>query len=111
MVVYALIEITIEDNEMYAEYVKTVRSIVEQHHGRYLVRGGTVTPLSGNWCPERLVVIEFPSSTDLRRCFRSPEYQRIASLRERSTKSKAVMIEGFSSGTPDELDNLRGAKK
>ncbi len=105
MVVYAIIEITIADNETYAAYVKSVRSIVEQHHGRYLVRGGTVTSLSGDWRPERLVVIEFPSSTDLRRCFCSPEYQHIASLRERSTTSKAVMVEGFSSGTQDELGN------
>jgi uncharacterized protein (DUF1330 family) len=111
MVVYAIIEITIEDNETYLEYVKTVRSIVEQHHGRHLIRGGTVSPLSGDWRPERLVVIEFPSSTDLRRCFRSPEYKRIASLRECSTTSKVVMVEGFSSCIQDELGTLRGAKK
>lgn len=94
MSVYAIIEISIKDKDPYAEYVKRVRAIVEKHNGRYLARGGKVTPFLGDWHPERIVLIEFPSSEDFAECFNSPEYKEIAPLRECSTIGRSVVVEG-----------------
>jgi uncharacterized protein (DUF1330 family) len=94
MPVYLIIDIRATDRERYAEYVTAVEEIIAGHGGRYLVRGGKVTPLSGNWRPERLVVIEFESADRARRCFDSPEYREIAALREQSTSSRAIFVEG-----------------
>lgn len=94
MSVYMIIEIQVEDEWLYAEYVEKVRAIVEEHGGRYLVRGGVVTPLSGDWNPERMIVIEFESNEQLRRCFGSPEYLELAPLRKQSTVSRAIVVDG-----------------
>jgi uncharacterized protein (DUF1330 family) len=94
MAVYVIIEIKITDKGPYAEYVRKVRSIVEKYNGRYLVRGAKVIPIFGNWNPERIIVIEFPSSKDVKRWLNSQEYKEIARLREQSTITKAIMVEG-----------------
>ena len=94
MAVYMIVEIEVKSEMVYAEYVDKVRAIVEKHGGRYLVRGGEVTPLSGNWSPERVVIIEFEAIEQVRRCFDSPEYLELVPLREQSTVSKAIVVDG-----------------
>ena len=89
-----ILEIEVVDAETYAEYVAQAPATVEQYGGRYLVRGGAVTPLAGDWEPQRLVVIEFPTMERFQEWLTSPEYSAIAPLRERSTKGKAIVVEG-----------------
>ena len=92
--VYMLIDIQVEDNEQYYRYVQQVGGIVRAHGGRYLARGGEVTSLSGNWNPERIVIVAFDNLEQLKKCFASPDYLRIAPLREQSTVSRAIAVEG-----------------
>ncbi|MEI8348993.1 MAG: DUF1330 domain-containing protein [Candidatus Omnitrophota bacterium] len=94
MPVYIIIEIKIKDKKPYLKYIAQVRSIVEKYKGRYLVRGGKITPLFNSWNPERIIVIEFPSSQDVSCWLNSPEYKAIAGLRQDSTVTKAIMVEG-----------------
>ena len=93
MSVFAVIEIKVNDLEMYGQYRDKVKPIVEKYGGKYVIRGGKVTVFFGEWDPERIVVIEFPSARHLKCCFSCPEYKEIAPLRERSTVSKLIMIE------------------
>lgn len=94
MAVYMIIEVQIRDPDTYLEYVQKVRSVVEAHGGRYLVRGGQVIPMSPDWTPERIVIIEFESIETVNRCFGSEEYKKLAPLRELSTSTKAIVVEG-----------------
>jgi uncharacterized protein (DUF1330 family) len=50
--------------------------------------------VAGNWNPERVILIEFDSLERVQACFRSPEYLQLAPLRERSTMSRAIVVEG-----------------
>jgi uncharacterized protein (DUF1330 family) len=95
MSVYLLIEITVKDRELYSKYVQAVPSIIEKHGGKYLARGGNVTPLMGGWNPERIILIEFDDIEHVHKCFRSPEYLEIAPLREQSTASRSIIFEGL----------------
>lgn len=103
MAVYMIIDISVHDPGPYAEYVSRVAHIVRRYGGRYLVRGGPVTPMFGGWRPERIIVIEFDSHEDVRRCFQSPEYLALAPLRERSTESRAIVVDGLPP-SPDPSD-------
>jgi uncharacterized protein (DUF1330 family) len=94
MPVYLVIEIEVHDPALYAEYVARVPATVKEFGGRYLARGGKVKTLAGDWHPERLVVVEFPSEAAVREWFASPEYAAVRPLRERSTKGRVVLIEG-----------------
>ncbi len=42
-----------------------------------------------------MVVIEFPSKEQFQAWIASPEYKTIAPLREKSTKGRAILVEGF----------------
>jgi len=92
--VYMVIEIQVLDPALYSEYATRVPHIVAKHGGHYLVRGGKVTPVSGTWNPERIILIEFPSMDSLQTCFHSAEYLEIAPFRERSTLGKSIVVEG-----------------
>ena len=64
-----------------------------QEGGEYILRSDHIIPVSGDWTPQRLVLIRFNRKTDIQRCFGSEEYQRIKHLREQSTKSRSVIID------------------
>jgi uncharacterized protein (DUF1330 family) len=96
MPVYMIIEIEVVDKEIYTEYMEKVPATVEKYGGRYIVRGGAVTPLTGGWRPERMIVLEFPSAEQMQRWNFSPEYLELAPLRIRSAKTRAIAVEGCS---------------
>lgn len=94
MAVYLIIDIEPKDRGLYAQYVQKVPPIIEKYGGRYLARGGKVTPLMGDWNPQRIILIEFDDIEQIQKCFHSPEYLEIAPLRERSTISRSIAVEG-----------------
>jgi putative acetyltransferase len=108
MSVYMVIESKLIDPEKYDQYILKVPGIVAKHGGKYLVRGGKVTPLlQSGWVPERMIIIEFPSEEHIREWLSSPEYQAIAPLREAGAEIRAVLLEGCSQ---EEAADTYGAK-
>ena len=93
MPVFFLAEIDVFDAEMYHAYIEKASHIVRQYGGEYIFRSGHIVPVSGNWAPNRLILIRFNSKADIQRCFGSKEYLRIKHLREQSTKSRSVIID------------------
>jgi uncharacterized protein (DUF1330 family) len=94
MPVYLLIEINVQDHELYAEYTLQVLPLVERYGGRYLVRGGEVFPVSGDWHPERLVLVQFETMDLVQDFLTSSEYQALIPLRQRASSSRSVIVEG-----------------
>ena len=95
MTVYLIIDITIIDETLYTEYVDRVYDVVIQYGGHYLVRGGLCTSMGGHWQPQRIVIIAFPDRGAIRACFGSDAYQALAPLREQSTHSRAIVVDGI----------------
>jgi uncharacterized protein (DUF1330 family) len=95
MSIYVIIDITVIDEGLYEEYVARVPAVVEQYRGRYLVRGGEVVALAGDWRPERIVVLEFESSDQAQEYLTSPEYLALAPLREKSITARAIIVPGY----------------
>jgi uncharacterized protein (DUF1330 family) len=94
MPVYLIIDLTVIDQDVYEEYMERVPAVLEQYGGRYLVRSGQVATLAGDWQPERIVVVEFDSSDQVQEFYASPEFQELAPLREQSTDSRIILVEG-----------------
>ena len=67
---------------------------LEQFGGRYIVRGGDVQTLEGEWDPPRVVVIEFDSADQARRWWESDLYAPAKSLRQRSAHTEMILVEG-----------------
>ncbi|HEU5282595.1 MAG TPA: DUF1330 domain-containing protein [Burkholderiales bacterium] len=94
MAAYLVAELEVTDPTVFEEYRKRVAATIAAHGGRYLVRGGALEALEGGWNPKRMVILEFPSLAQAKTWYASPEYQELLKLRQRSSKSKVVMIEG-----------------
>ncbi|MFZ0052062.1 MAG: DUF1330 domain-containing protein [Desulfobaccales bacterium] len=94
MPVYLIIDVAVIDPDLYGEYVEQVPAVVERYGGRYLARGGDVVPLTADWHPQRIILIEFDSIDQVRDCFTSPEFLALAPLRKESTTSRAIIVEG-----------------
>ena len=95
MPVYLIIDITIIDQEVYAEYVAQVPAVVEKYGGTYLARGGEVFTLAGGWTPERVVIVEFAAIEQVQEFLASPEYLPLAPLRKQSSSSRSIIVEGY----------------
>ena len=94
MSAYIIVDIAVHDPEKYKEYVSVAPGFVEKHQGKYVVRGGNVTVAEGDWHPERLVVVEFPSKEHANAFLQDPEYQAVAAIRHAATTSKMLVVEG-----------------
>jgi uncharacterized protein (DUF1330 family) len=68
---------------------------VERHGGRYLARGGALTVLEGDWEPERLTVLEFPSTAAARAWFESEHYQQARDVRQGAGTWQMVVVDGI----------------
>ena len=90
-----IVDITVHDTERYKEYVELVPSLIEKHDGKYLVRGGNVEVVEGNWQPERLIVLEFPSVASAQAFLEDPDYQPVAEIRHAAASTNLVIAEGY----------------
>ena len=94
MPVYVINDMEITDPQRFEEYKRLSPPTVAAYGGRFLARGGEVTPLEGGWQPRRLVMLEFPSIDQAQAWLDSPEYAPARRLRQLSAKSRMVVIEG-----------------
>lgn len=74
MSVYVVIESKVKNSEEYQRYISQVPKIVAKHGGRYSARGSQITPIIGDWKPERMVILEFPSESSIHEWLSSAEY-------------------------------------
>lgn len=87
---------TVGDNpEAMAEYRRLAGPVVEQFGGRYIVRGGQFEVLEGQWRPQRLVIVEFPSMEVARAFYASPEYLAARRARDGFSNFQMVLVEGY----------------
>lgn len=86
--------IQINDPALYEEYRREVPAIIAAHGGRYLVRGGAANVLEGPGEANRQVILEFPDMARLKAFYHSPEYQRLAAIRQRAATGTLVAVEG-----------------
>ena len=94
MAAYLIADIEVHDAPGYEEYRQAIPASLAAHGGRYLARGGSTEVLEGDWQPRRTVIVEFPSAAALKKWYNSPECQRLKTIRQRTAKSRLVMIEG-----------------
>lgn len=94
MAAYVIVEVEVHNPEAYTGYAKLSGASVAQYGGRFVVRGGRVEPVEGDWHPQRFVVIEFPSMEQARQWYDSPEYQQARQIRWQNATSKLMFVEG-----------------
>ncbi|HEX5702164.1 MAG TPA: DUF1330 domain-containing protein [Pyrinomonadaceae bacterium] len=97
MPAYIVVEVEVEDPVRYEDYKKMVPPSLAAYGGRFLVRGGKVENLEGDWAPTRLVMVEFPSVDQAKAWWNSSEYADAKALRQATAKTQMIVVEGFQS--------------
>lgn len=95
MSAYILAHVDIRDWDAYREYMQHTPRVIRQYGGRFIARGGEMVTLEGPEETLRIVLIEFPSMTDAKAFYNSPEYSETKRLREGAGSAKFVAIEGY----------------
>ena len=91
---YLIIETDVTDPEQYERYKAAGAEAVAAAGGRYLVRGGELAVLEGDWEPSRLVVLEFEDLEAAKRWYDSERYRQARTLREGAARLRMVAVQG-----------------
>ena len=94
MPAYAIFDIVVTDSERYEDYKKLAPPAIAAYGGKYLVRGGRLDVLEGDWNPSRIVVLEFPTAEQARAWIDSPEYREARALRHATATTNAILVVG-----------------
>lgn len=94
MPAYVIVEITVHTPEIYEEYRKYTPGSLIPFQGKFAVRGGYTETLEGEWNPQRIVVLEFPSVDLAKAWYHSDVYTEAKQIRMRSAHTKMIVVEG-----------------
>lgn len=92
---YLVLDIEIYDFEMFQNYAQQVKHMVDDSSGRYIVRGGNVEVIDGNWEPQRIVIVEFPSVAEAKKIFNGKKYAPLRAMADACSKVNAIVVEGM----------------
>ena len=95
MSAYIIVQSKIADPEQFQHYMKAAPAVVQAFAGEYLVRGGAIEVLEGDWHPPRLTVLRYPDMAAAKAMYDSPEYVAARALRAGATEMfDMVLVEG-----------------
>jgi uncharacterized protein (DUF1330 family) len=77
------------------DYAAHAQATIEPFGGRYLVRGGRNIGVEGEPPKPRIVISVFDSFERAQAWRNSPDYMKIAVVREREAKSRQYIVEGL----------------
>jgi uncharacterized protein (DUF1330 family) len=95
MPAYVIVETDVHDPEQYERYKAASPGAVQADDGRFVVRGGDLAVLEGDWHPSRLVSLEFADLEAAKRWYASPEYEEAKRLQEGAAKLRMVAVQGL----------------
>jgi len=95
MTVYFIALVDIADREQFSLYEQGFMDVFTRYAGQILAVDDDPVILEGEWPHTRTVLMSFPSTEELERWYRSPEYQAIARHRFEASRADIVAIKGL----------------
>ena len=92
---YIIVRVSIHDPELFQKYPVLSTEVMKKFGGKYIIRGGKFEVVEGEWPFDRTTVVEFESFESAKKCYESVEYSEAMKIRQNSTKSDLILIEGF----------------
>ena len=94
MAAYVIADIDITDPVGYEEYRNLAGPSIVSSGGKFLVRGGSVETLEGEWSPKRVTVLEFESVEQAKQWYESQEYGAAKRVRQKTAITNAFILVG-----------------
>ena len=92
---YLLAHVQVTNAAQYEAYKALSLHAMQTYQAELCVRGGPVEVLEGDWAPERVVLLKFPSPEAARAFYDSPEYSLARLAREGAAEMRMVLIQGL----------------
>jgi methyltransferase len=97
---YVVFHAEVTDPGAYEEFKRLAEVAIARHGGRYLVRGGAVEVLEGDWLP-RMVLLEFDSIEAGVAFYHSPEYTAAREVRLNCANAAVAAVAGVNDDSDD----------
>jgi uncharacterized protein (DUF1330 family) len=94
MSAYVMADITVTDADQMAKYREWSTKAAAEFGATFIVRGGAIEVLEGDWTPSRIVILQFPDRETARKWYASETYQHAITLRKNAGVMQMVMVEG-----------------
>ena len=92
---YVIANVKVTDPEQYKGYMALTPAAVAAAGGEFVVRGGRHETLEGQWVPDRMVMIRFPSFEAAKAFYHSALYTEARARRAGATEFfNMVVVEG-----------------
>jgi uncharacterized protein (DUF1330 family) len=95
MPVYLISDVTVRDADAFQTYRTRAAQAIARYDGRYLVRGGDIERLEGEWSPRTIIIVEFPSKAQAHAWYRSPEYAAALEARDAALSRNLILVDGI----------------
>ena len=93
MPAYVVAMIHVHDPDTYLKYTDRTPATVKKHGGRFVTRGGAVTPLEGEGFGGRMVILEFPDKAAAEAWYADPEYVEARTFRHAASTAKLFALQ------------------
>jgi uncharacterized protein (DUF1330 family) len=91
---YIIANVTVTDPVQYEDYKKWSSAAMQAHGAEVCVRGGKAEVLEGDWQPDRLVILKFPTFEAAKAFDASPEYGKARAARQGASIMRMIVVEG-----------------
>lgn len=92
---YIIANVKVTDPVQYEEYKKWSTAAMQAYGAEVCARGGKAEVLEGDWTPDRLVILKFPSFEAAKAFDASPEYGKARAARQGAAIMRMVVVEGI----------------
>ena len=107
MTAYVISDVVGRDPELVSRYRELARESIARYDGWYLSNvGAEIDHVEGDWAPQNVVVVAFPSMARAREWYRSPEYARALEVRRDALSRNLIFVAGADEG-PDTATDAR----
>jgi len=92
---YIIANVAVTNPVQYEEYKKWSSAAMASQGAEVCVRGGKVEVLEGDWTPDRVVILKFPTFEAAKAFYDCPDYLKAREARAGAAIMRMVVVEGL----------------
>ncbi len=95
MAAYVIFDAVPADPDQMKGYGEGAIAYLEAYSGKIIAATNDIDAREGDWHPERVVIIEFPTMAQAQGWYESPEYREVLPIRLKASRDKMVIVPGL----------------
>ena len=103
MPAYSLVAVTVNDHQLFQEYVDGHKGTLDKYGGRFLIASSEFDTIEGSWPGHIVVLHEWPDRDAFDAWYSSSEYKPWKEKRFASAEANVVLVDGLPVDTSDDI--------